>query len=91
MIPPNIGIQYYTWFDLHHEGNNGTGWRVQQKDGTFLRPFMYPDKGEYAPVSSALFSAAQGVCYSSLDIDTARVHAEELSTLNVDFAILDLL
>jgi hypothetical protein len=83
-----IGIQYYTWFDLSVPplGKEGSGWK-NKPHGTFLQPFKYPYGPTFETVSSALFPGGRN--YSSLDPETAVVHADQLSTLNVDFAILD--
>ncbi len=73
---PRIGFQYLTWFGYRTTSGDcgGTGW----SDNPFL----------LEGVKSLLFGP-DGFCYSSMDPDTATVHAGKLQELRADFVVFD--
>ncbi len=75
---PIVGIQYWTWFayDKPAPHCDGAGW----KDNPF---------GQAGTASLVFNVDPKGVCYSSIDPNTARVHAGFLRQLKADFVIYD--
>lgn len=75
---PLVGIQYLTWFNYSQNpmGCEGEGWREH--------PF-----GLHEVRSLAFTPDERGFCYSSQDVETAKVHARLFKDLGINFVVFD--
>jgi hypothetical protein len=102
---PLVGIYYWTWFDCaqggpdnkcdplnQNHGDVGIGWMGYDANCGKLFPFSSGSVASPGVLTRSLcfWNGGDGLCYSSLDPQTATTHATFLDELDVDFVVYDI-